>query len=155
MDEIKIKKLESKDEAEACARIIAESDPWKKLKFSYEECLQSFSEQLLEFYIAVEKNTTIGFISIQMEGAFTGYIKRICIHPGWRGKGIGTKLMHFAEDRIFSVKPNVFICVSSFNLKAKELYLKLGYEVIGEIKDYIVSGYSEIILRKTKGPIHS
>ncbi len=90
-----------------------------------------------------------------MQGSFTGYIKRICIHPDWSGKGIGTKLMRFAEDRIFSVKPNVFLCVSSFNLKAKELYLKLGYEVIGEIKDYIVSGYSEIVLRKTKGPIHS
>ena len=45
------------------------------------------------------------------------------------------------------------MCVSSFNTEAQKLYLRLGYEIVGELKDYIVAGYSEILLRKTIGPL--
>ena len=33
------------------------------------------------------------------------------------------------------------------------MYERLGYEVIGELKDYLTRGYAEILLRKTVGPI--
>jgi ribosomal protein S18 acetylase RimI-like enzyme len=61
--------------------------------------------------------------------------------------------MAFAEKRILNVTPNVFICVSSFNPNAKRLYERLGYQVVGELKDYLVSGHSEILLRKTIAPL--
>jgi ribosomal protein S18 acetylase RimI-like enzyme len=61
--------------------------------------------------------------------------------------------MAFAERRILAETPNVFICVSSFNDGARRLYERLGYEVVGELKDYIVAGHSEILLRKTIGPL--
>jgi ribosomal-protein-alanine N-acetyltransferase len=60
--------------------------------------------------------------------------------------------MAFAEERIFSETPNVFICVSSFNKFTQRFYERLGYEVVGELKDYIISGHSEILLRKTIAP---
>ena len=61
--------------------------------------------------------------------------------------------MGFAEQRILQVSPNVFMCVSSFNQSARRLYERLGYEVIGELTDYIVQGHSEFLLRKTLGPL--
>jgi len=61
--------------------------------------------------------------------------------------------MRFAEERIFRESPNVFLCVSSFNPRAKALYERLGYEAVGELNDYIVRGHSEHIFRKTIGPI--
>ena len=88
-----------------------------------------------------------------MKGAFIGYIKSICVSSDYRGKGIGTSLMDFAKRRILSETPNVFICVSDFNTKAMDFYLDRGYEVIGEIKDYIIEGSSEILLRKTICPL--
>jgi ribosomal protein S18 acetylase RimI-like enzyme len=54
---------------------------------------------------------------------------------------------------IFAQLPNVFICASSFNPRAVKLYKSLGYELVGELKDYAVAGHSEILLRKTIGPI--
>ena len=62
-------------------------------------------------------------------------------------------MLKFAEELIFSKAPNVFLCVSSFNKKAQKLYRRLGYETIGKLKDYIVPGHSEILLRKTIAPI--
>jgi [ribosomal protein S18]-alanine N-acetyltransferase len=45
------------------------------------------------------------------------------------------------------------MCVSSFNRDARRLYERLGYRVVGELTDYIVEGHSEILLRKTVGPL--
>jgi ribosomal protein S18 acetylase RimI-like enzyme len=59
----------------------------------------------------------------------------------------------FAVQRILRVAPKVFICVSSFNDRARSLYERLGYEVVGELKDFIVRGHSEWLLRKSIGPL--
>ena len=61
--------------------------------------------------------------------------------------------MKFAENRIFSESPNAFIMVSSFNPDAKRLYNRLGFETIGELKDYIIPGHSEFLLRKSIAPL--
>jgi ribosomal-protein-alanine N-acetyltransferase len=41
----------------------------------------------------------------------------------------------------------------SFNDAARRLYDRLGYRVVGELTDYLVQGHSEVLLRKTVGPI--
>lgn len=90
---------------------------------------------------------------INMTGAFTGYIQSVCVVLEWRGRGIGTELINYAEKRIFRDTPNVFIYVSSFNKKALKLYQRLGYSIVGELHDYIIPGASEILLRKTIGSL--
>ncbi|MDQ3427572.1 MAG: GNAT family N-acetyltransferase, partial [Gemmatimonadota bacterium] len=72
--------------------------------------------------------------------------------PEERGRGLGTFLVRWAEARIFRESPNVFLCVSSFNVNARRLYQRLGYSVVGELTDFLVEGYSEILMRKTMGP---
>ena len=62
-------------------------------------------------------------------------------------------LMAFAEERIFRDSPNVFICVSTFNTGARDFYQHLGYQVVGPLKDYLVAGYDELLLRKTIAPL--
>jgi ribosomal protein S18 acetylase RimI-like enzyme len=114
------------------------------------EILQDTSK---EVYVAMNGNTVTGFLVLQMEGAFIGYIQSIGVLGEWRRRGIGSRLLQYAENRIFKETTNVFICVLSFNHRALELYRRLGYEIIGELKDYIVSGHSEILLRKTLGPL--
>jgi [ribosomal protein S18]-alanine N-acetyltransferase len=153
-DRMEIRKIVQPGEAEACARMMAASEPWITLRRDYETLLRIVSNPAREVYVAVDGSREIaGFIMLNMQGAFIGYIQSICIAPGWRNKGIGSRLMAFAEKRIFRETPNVFICVSSFNPNAKRLYERLGYEVVGELKEYIVSGHSEILLRKTIAPL--
>jgi len=151
---MEIRKIVQPGEAKACARMMAASEPWITLRRDYETLLRIVANPAREVYVAVEGSKEIaGFIMLNMQGAFIGYIQSICIAPGWRNKGIGSRLMAFAEERIFKETPNVFICVSSFNPNAKRLYERLGYEVVGELKEYIVPGNSEILLRKTIAPL--
>ncbi|HYF40630.1 MAG TPA: N-acetyltransferase, partial [Gemmatimonadales bacterium] len=84
---------------------------------------------------------------------FVGYIQTICVHPDQRGRGLGSRMLEFAERRILGEFPNIFMCVSSFNHRARRLYERLGYKVVGELTDYIVAGHSEILLRKSVAPL--
>jgi ribosomal-protein-alanine N-acetyltransferase len=136
-----------------CARLMASSEPFKTLRRGYDESLRIINDPLREVYLALIDGEVIGFIVVVMKGAFTGYIQSICVSPDYRGKGVGSRLMDYAETRILSETPNVFLCVSDFNDRAMNLYLRRGYKVIGEIPDYLIEGSSEIFLRKTIGPL--
>ena len=151
--QIQIRKLEGTDEADLCARLMAGSEPWITLGRSYEDSLKILVDKSKDIYVAVVDQVIVGFIIINMNGSFVGYIQTVCVKPEMRNKGIGSILLNWAEQRIFSETPNVFMCVSSFNKEALKLYEKLGYEVIGELRDYIVAGHSEILLRKTIAPM--
>jgi ribosomal-protein-alanine N-acetyltransferase len=150
---IAIRKLEQSSEVEVCARMMASSEPWITLRRNYEESIKTLTAPSKEVYLAIANGEIAGFIILNMQGAFIGYIQTVCVAPAWRSKGIGTKLLTFAEERILRETPNVFMCVSSFNQKAQRLYRRLGYEVVGELKDYIIAGHSEVLLRKTIAPL--
>ena len=150
MDEIR--PLANIDEAKRCAAMMCATDPWITIGRTFEECLNILQDPQQEVYVAVRGEQLLGFIVIMMRGAFTGYIRSICVDGSARSRGIGTTLVQFAEERIFRDTPNVFLCVSSFNPRARALYERLGYELIGELKNYVIDGASEFLMRKTIGP---
>jgi len=149
---VDINKLQTSEEAEICARMMSGSEPYVTLRRDYEASLKMISDPMREVYVAKSGSELVGFIIVVMKGALIGYIQSICTAAEWRGKGVGSELMDFAEKRILSEAPNVFLMVSSFNNGARRLYERRGYKVVGDLKDFIVSGYSEIIMRKTIGP---
>lgn len=154
LNDVVIREIRHGDEAHRCARFMSNSEPWLTLNRPYENSLKIFSDPSKEVHVAIAGENLAGFIVLQMIGAFVGYIQSIAVLPDWRNRGIGYRLMRFAEERVFAETPNVFICVSSFNQSAQAFYKRLGYGVVGELKDYIISGHSEILLRKTMGPLN-
>ncbi len=152
-DGLSIQRLESLEQAETCARMMAESEPWITLGRGYDESLTILTDPSREVYLAVDDEEVAGFVVLEMEGAFTGYVKSIYVSQPYRGGGVGARLMSFTEERVFRERRNVFLCVSDFNEGARRFYERLGYLVVGELRDYIVRGCSEILLRKTIGPL--
>jgi [ribosomal protein S18]-alanine N-acetyltransferase len=148
-----IAEMEAEADARTCARLMASSEPWLTLGRTYEASLTIIRDPTREVYLLRDDGVIAGFVMLCVTGAFVGYIQTVCIHPDHRGQGWGSRLVAFAEQRILCEFPNVFLCVSSFNPDARRLYERLGYTVIGELTDYIVRGHSEILLRKTIGPI--
>jgi ribosomal-protein-alanine N-acetyltransferase len=150
---LSIARLENEAEAEVCAHLMANSEPWITLGRSYEASLKVVQDPTREVYLVRDDTGLAGFLILCMTGALVGYIQTICIHPNRRGQGLGSRLVKFAEERILEESPNVFMCVSSFNHDARRLYERLGYLVVGELTNYIVEGQSEILLRKSRGPL--
>jgi ribosomal protein S18 acetylase RimI-like enzyme len=81
-----------------------------------------------------------------------GYISGLAVRADFRNRGIGAKLMAYAEQRIFQESPNVFLCVTSFNHAAQRFYKRIGYQVVGELTEFSIPGHGEILMRKTLGP---
>jgi [ribosomal protein S18]-alanine N-acetyltransferase len=135
-----------------CAMFMSATDPWITLGMDFDQCLSAFEGNCKEIYIILVQNEIAGFVIIQTGGTFAGYIQTICIHEKFRGKGFGTKLLQFCEERILKISPNVFICVSSFNKGARKLYSEFGFKLIGELDNFVKEGFTELLLRKTVGP---
>jgi ribosomal protein S18 acetylase RimI-like enzyme len=140
-------------DAEWCARLMSSSEPWITLRRDYTASLGFVSDPTREVYLAWSGAERLGFLILNMKGAFVGYLQTICVAPGARGRGVGSALIAFAEERVLRESPNFFLCVSSFNPDARRLYERLGFEVVGTLKDYVVRGKDEILMRKTRGPL--
>ena len=150
-----IRSLRLPDEAGVIADMMAGSEPWLTLRRDREACLKLLLDPTREVYAAATGGDPIGALVLALGGPFRGYIQSIVVRADWRNRGVGRRLIAFAEERILRVSPNVFLCVSDFNTAARRLYARLGYERVGELPDYIVRGHSEILLRKTKGPLNA
>jgi ribosomal protein S18 acetylase RimI-like enzyme len=150
---LEIRRLQGPDEARVCAELMTSSEPWVTLRRDYADSIAMLNDPVREVYVGAVEDEIVGFMILRLDGAFVGYIQTVAVVPQWRGRGIGTELIQYAEARVFRETPNVFIDSSSFNPGAQRLYERLGYEVVGELRNYIVAGHSEVLLRKTIGPL--
>lgn len=151
---VSIQKTSATADLQWCAELMATNEPWITLQRNYDDSLKLLQDPISEVYLLQADQHRIGFVMIKMKGSFTGYLQTIVISEHARGNGIGEAAIRYAEELIFELSPNVFICASSFNIGAQKLYQKLGYEVIGILKDYIIKGHDEVFMRKTMAPLH-
>lgn len=141
--------LADDSEKEMAARLFAGSDPWISLGIGIEQCRRNCFDNEFKLYLAYSHDKPAGAILIDPRGvAGSPYIKSIAVFPEFRGKGTGTCLISFTEDLFRGNAKYIFICVSSFNKRAKELYMRLGFQLVGELRDYIINGASEMLLWK-------
>jgi len=150
---IEIRPLKGGIEADAAAHLMADTDPWITLGRTFQHTRQTVSRPEFEVYVATLSSRVVGVILLAIPvPLIKGYIAGIAVHTDFRNRGIGSRLLTFAEERIGKVSPNVFLTVSSFNKDAQRLYERRGYQRVGELNDYILPGHSEVLMRKTTGP---
>ena len=153
MHALVIRPLQDAAEARFCARFMAASEPFLTLGLAEESIFQRLTDPAREVHVATLENQIVGALILHLSGPLNGYVQTIAVHPDWRQRGLGARMMAFAEERIFRQSPNVFLCVSHFNQRAQTFYERLGYRRIGELENYLQTGSAEILLRKTKGPL--
>ena len=147
----KVEPLDRNTEAVECAELMVTSEPWLTLRLSRETALAVLTDSAKEVHAIRDANGIAGFVVIDMRGLLRGYVQILCVRADCRRQGLGSTLLRWAEERIFRESPNVFICVSSFNAGARRLYERLGFEVVGTLRELVVPGHDELLLRKTKG----
>lgn len=151
---VSIEKTSATEDLQWCAHLMAANEPWITLQRNYDDSIKLLEDPLSEVYLMQRDEKRLGFIMIKLKGAFAGYIQTIVISEEARGQGLGEAAIAYVEALIFKVSPNAFICASSFNTGAQKLYQRLGYEVVGILKDYVIRGYDEVFMRKTTGSFH-
>jgi ribosomal-protein-alanine N-acetyltransferase len=148
MEDIEIR-VGSEEERQWAASVMAGMDPWITLGRSIDACRKACHNPEFWFYVAHYMGAPSGFILIHPHGvAGSPYVASIAVADGFRGVGVGTRLLRFAEEISIADARHIFLCVSSFNPRARALYERQGYAPVGELRDYIIRGASEILMQK-------
>ena len=137
------------DDREWCAQLMASSEPWLTLGRTIDQTRPLFHRKDSDLYVARRNGKPLGFLLLRERGiVYSPYIASLAVSPEARGLGIGGRLLAYIEARARPSSKHIFLCVSSFNTRARALYERNGYAVVGELKDYIVDGYSEYLMSK-------
>ena len=140
-------------DARLAAQTMASSEPWLTLGRTFEESLAIVTDASKDVFVAHDEGEFRGFLILSPRSPLGGYIQIVAVIAEARGTGVGSRLLDFAEERIFRESANAFLCVSGFNSGARALYERRGYVEVGVLRDFLVRGHDEILMRKTAGPI--
>lgn len=145
------------EDSEAVVRMLADSDPWKKLGYAapdWERLFKTFPEGRDSFVIEAD-GTVAGLALLRQKFLIGDYLELLPIEPSAQRKGLGGQLLAYLEELVFARVKNLFVCVSDFNEGARKFYARHGYQEIGPIPNFLIPGSAEILLRKTSGPARS
>lgn len=137
----------------ACVKILQDSELGRAY-FSDEQKARAMLEYAVEkkeLHIALdEQGECVGFVYCMAKGVFGSYsyLHIISVKEDCRGNGIGSRLMSYFEEKYSSEK--YFLTVDDFNIKAKRLYERLGYQCVGQLPDFYKKGIDCYLMMKRK-----
>ena len=152
---LKVEHLQGQSDVEACATIMATSEPWITLGRTVETLRPVIASPDKEVHLVRDALGVAAFVILDMRGPMAGYVQTIAVRADRRGSGLGAAMLTAVEERVYRQSPNVFLCVSSFNERAQQFYARMGYERIGVWREYVIAGADEVLMRKTIGPIRN
>lgn len=151
--ELQIKEIKE-DEIEICAQMMATTDPWSYLQWSHAECETSLREEGLRLHGAYDEGELVGFLASLDHGiGFEPLIEYLCVAAHARDHGIGSALIHFFETKLHASARNLYLFVSDINDNAQRLYLRRGYLPVGALPNFNLTGQTEFLFRRTRGPL--
>ena len=131
------------------AGVMSSSEPWLTLRRSFEACLIACSSSVDVLYVAECERQPCGLALVRERGlAGAPYLVSIAVAETYRGQGIGEQLLRFVEDLFRGRFRHLFLCVSSFNSRARVFYERHGYRAVGALPDFIVDGHAETLMMK-------
>jgi ribosomal protein S18 acetylase RimI-like enzyme len=154
MEDLLIRPMQSSEEARACAEIMTGSEPWITFGRDFASSLAALKRKDREVFVALAGGRVAGFIILIPGGGLPGFIQSLAVSEDLRGRGIGTALVKHAEERLFEDFPNVFLLCTAMNTRALKLYERLGYAVAGDLPDFVARGHTEVLMRKSIGPLN-
>ena len=147
MDELEIGEATAA-EREWCARLMAASEPWITLGRGLDVLLPAALDPDYVVLVARRSGAPCGFIRIHPRGvAGSLYVASVAVAESERGRGVGRALLD-ATEAGWPKARYVFLCVSDFNVRARALYERHGYRIVGELPDYVVDGHAELLMGK-------
>jgi len=143
------------DDRDSVVRMLADSDPWKRLGYTVADWERLFQggPSGRDCYVIESVGNVVGLALLRQRFMLGDYLELLAIAPQLQGKGFGSVLLKYLEKLVFERTKNLFVCVSDFNQDARRFYARHGYREIGPIPNFLIPGSSEILLRKTTGPV--
>ena len=141
------------DDARWAAGVMSTSDPWVTLGRGYDACLAACTSALDVLDIAEYGGERCGLVLVRPAGvAGAPYIVSIAVAPAFRSHGVGAALLDHVERAYRGRSRHLFLCVSSFNPRARRFYERHGFESVGILKAFLIEGADEVLMHKRLAP---
>ena len=99
-----------------------------------------------DFYVLVDKREVIGFVLIRTKLSRkypkASWIYDVFVKPEYRGKGYSKELMRLAIAKC--TYPHVYLYVHENNTVALNLYKRIGFYEVGELKEEKLLRYDKV-----------
>jgi ribosomal protein S18 acetylase RimI-like enzyme len=149
MPSVVIRRAEGDDDRWA-AGVMSSSEPWLTLGRGFDACLAACTSALDVLEIAVAGGQRCGLVLVRPAGvAGAPYIVSIAVAPEFRSFGIGAALLDHVERTYRGRSRHLFLCVSSFNPRARRFYERHGFEAVGTLKAFLIEAADEILMHKS------
>ena len=137
------------DDARWAAGLMAASDPWLTLGRGFDACLAACTSALDVLEVAERGGERCGLVLVRPAGvAGAPYIVSIAVAPAFRSLGVGAALLDHVERACSGRSKHLFLCVSSFNPRARRFYERHGFEAVGTLKAFLIEEADEILMHK-------
>ena len=102
--------------------------------------------ETVRFVLLIE-DRIVGFvIGDRRSGIDMGWIATICVHPDFRGTGLGERLLRTCEETLATRR--IRLTLRPSNLQARRLYERMGYIEVDRWKKYYRGGEDGIVMEK-------
>lgn len=118
----------------------------ENLSFKFPKPESVFREDEHKYLVAKEDGKVVGYIGIERI-LDEVHIINMAVHPDYRGKGIGKRLMQHVlnDEEVF------FLEVRVSNETAQRVYERFGFKVISLRKGYYADGEDAYVMRRIPG----
>lgn len=140
----------STDDAELLSEAFAQSQPWLTLGISatgLKNYLLREDSSLYRYVVQVDSQLA-GIICLRYPWLRGPYIELLGLIASYRGIGIGSQLLSWAETEARHQSNNLWLVTSSFNQQALQFYARHGFQQIGTLSGLVHPDYDELLLRK-------
>lgn len=142
--------LESRASASLAEAIVA-MPPWSVVNYPAEAManfLAAPSGGTSRYAIKVD-GAEAGAVSIRSPWLKGPYLELLALLPPFQSKGIGTTILAwFEQEALRHAARNLWVCASSFNVRALQFYARHGFEPTATLPGLVSDGFDEILLRK-------
>jgi ribosomal-protein-alanine N-acetyltransferase len=120
--------------------------PWGRLSFEGELSCKNACNYIAKLHANGAGEQVVAYAFFRL-AADELHLLKIAVSPAWRGQGIASRLL----ERCFAIRAkqgatSVHLEVRPSNTPAMELYLKLGFEVIGRRHKYYADTKEDALL---------
>ncbi|MFP3854355.1 MAG: GNAT family N-acetyltransferase [Anaerolineales bacterium] len=125
------------------SRICFEKDAWPWIDM----LAALLAPRAVPLKAVVGESNVIGYVIGDRRRPELGWIASIAVHPDWRERGIGNRLMQEAEDRLGT--PVVRLTLRQSNRAALQLYRQRGYRQVKTWPAYYHDGEDGVVMERS------
>ena len=130
---------------------LAMMDPWKGLGYGA-SALSSYlagPDPALNRFIVEEEGERVGVVCIRVPWLRGPYLELLAVLPHAQGQGVGHSILTWLEQEARRSANNLWTVTSEFNTRARRFYQAAGFVEVAPLPDLVISGYNELLLRKS------